>query len=118
MKTREEWQGTYIQRGGWGYIWDANCVTYFGSVYTESIYIYWIYIYIYIYIYMQRDYLYTKTWYTERVIPGKIAIKYIKDKIYIVICGNCHFPITVYKLYIEKNIIARQRLVSLGNVYN
>ena len=44
---------------------------------------------------MQRDYLYTKTIYTERVIPGKITIKYIKNKIYIVICGNCHFPITV-----------------------
>ena len=37
---------------------------------------------------MQRDYLYTKTIYTERVIPGKITIKYIKNKIYIVICGN------------------------------
>ena len=46
-------------------------------------------VYIYTgYIYMQRDYLYTKTIYTERVIPGKITIKYIKNKIYIVICGN------------------------------
>ena len=46
-------------------------------------------VYIYTgYIYMQRDYLYTKTIYTERVIPGKITIKYIKNKIYVVICGN------------------------------
>ena len=44
---------------------------------------------------MQRDYLYTKTTYTERVIPGKITIKYIKNKIDIVIRDNCHFPITV-----------------------
>ena len=44
---------------------------------------------------MQRDYLYTKTRYTERVIPGKTTIKYIKNKIDIVIRDNCHFPITV-----------------------
>ena len=66
------------------------------GAYIRRVYIYTGDIYIYIYIYIcRRDYLYTKTRYTERVIPGKITIKYIKDKIYIVICGNCHFPITV-----------------------
>ena len=83
MKTREEWQGMYIQRGGGG-IFGMLIALHILGKYIRRVYIYtW-----YIYIYMQRDYLYTKTRYTERVIPGKITIKYIKNKIYIVICGN------------------------------
>ena len=75
----------YTVRGGGGYISDANCVTYLGDVYTESIYIhiyiyiYIIYIYTYIYTYIYK-YIYIKYVYvyTERYIPG-----------------TCHFPITV-----------------------
>ena len=94
MKTREESDRERIyseEGGGGGYISDANCVTYLGDVYTESIYIH-IYIYI-IYIY---TYIYTYIYINIYIYIYKyIYIKYVYVYTERYIPGTCHFPITV-----------------------